>query len=40
MYPIPILFGCMLSGQRAMDKYSKARLKKEIKEILEKKKNK
>lgn len=40
VYPIPILFGCMLSGQRAMDKYSKARLKKEIKEILEKKKNK
>lgn len=40
VYSIPILFGCMLSGKRAMDKYSKARLKKEIKEILEKKKNK
>ena len=40
VYSIPILFGGMLSGQRAMDKYSKARLKKEIKEILEKKKNK
>ena len=40
VYLIPILFGGMLSGQRAMDKYSKARLKKEIKEILEKKKNK
>lgn len=36
-YSIPILFGSMLSGRRAMDKYSKARLKKEIKEILEEK---
>lgn len=34
---ISILFGGMLSGQRAMDKYSKARLKEEIKARLKEK---
>lgn len=31
---IPILFGCMLSGQRAMDDFSKIRLENEIKTYL------